>query len=83
MLGYVVFTTNPELFIPLVILSSLFFALMYLTHKMTTQYCLFLFLLLVISSLNVQSAIYLLTTIFLGGVLSIFMVGFESDHSIV
>lgn len=77
MLGYVVFTTNTELFIPLVILSSLFFALMYLTHKMTTQYCLFLFLLLIISSLNVQSAIYLLTTIFLGGVLSIFMVGFE------
>jgi len=75
MLGFTTFVNYNEFFIPLLISSSLFFALMYLTHKMTTQYCLFLFLLLIFSGLNFESKLYIMLTILLGGLLSVLIVG--------
>lgn len=77
MLGLITYINHNEFFIPLVISSSIFFALMYLTHKMTTQYCLFLFLLLIFSGLNYESKIYILFTMLLGGAISIFIVGYD------
>ena len=77
MLGLISFINYNEFFIPLVVSSSIFFALMYLTHKMTTQYCLFLFLLLICSGLNYESKIFILLTIFLGGAISILIVGYD------
>lgn len=77
MLGFITFINHNEFFIPLVICSSLFFALMYLTHKMTTQYCLFLFLLIIFSGLNFESKLYIFLTILIGGLFSAFIVGFN------
>ncbi len=75
MLSFLTFVNYNDFFIPLLISSSLFFALMYLTHKMTTQYCLFLFILLIFSGLNFESKLYLVLTIFLGVLSSVFIVG--------
>lgn len=77
MLGLISFINYNEYFILLVISSSIFFALMYLTHKMTTQYCLFLFLLLIFSGLNYESKIFIILTILLGSTISVFIVGYE------
>ena len=73
----IIYIEQKEFFLFVLLLSSVFYALMYLTHKMTTQYYTIFLILLLFFEFELDIKILIFGTIILGLIFSIMLTGFH------
>lgn len=76
-LPIIIYIEQKEFFLFILLLSSVFYALMYLTHKMTTQYYTTFLILLLFFDFELDIKILVFGTILLGLIFSVILTGFH------